>query len=147
MDGASRPPWRAAGLHSACRLSLLAAASSRRKPQMCRLASFSKTPEKLLLRCEMYAPTAGEYRSNVTAALSSRVFCLFRVGVLLPSACPLARHCAISQKRQQFSFCTQAGVLGFQLFHELQHAAGEDRPPFVQRRADARQRLRAGAAA
>lgn len=43
-------------------------------------------------------------------------------------------------------FCTQAGVLGFQLFHELKHAAGQDRPSVVQRRPDARQRLGAGAA-
>jgi len=34
-------------------------------------------------------------------------------------------------------FCTQAGVLGFKLLHELQHAVGPDRPPVVQRRAHA----------
>lgn len=61
MDRASSPPRRAAGLLGVCRLSLLAAVSSLRKPQMGRVASFSKTPEKLLLRCEMFAPTAGEY--------------------------------------------------------------------------------------
>lgn len=43
-------------------------------------------------------------------------------------------------------FCTQAGVLGFQFLHELQHAAGQNRPPLLQRRTHARQRLGAGAA-
>lgn len=66
----------------------------------------------------------------------------------LSSFCPPALTHIITpfSKTSTVSFCTQAGVLGFQLVHELQHTAGQDRPPVIERRADARQRLRAGAA-
>lgn len=100
------------------------------------MASFSNTPERLFLRREMFAPTGELFKYRRCG-----VVCLLRSGVFLLSTCPLTPHCTVFQKRQQFSSCTQAGVLGFQLFHELQHPAGEDRPPVLQRRAHARQRL------
>lgn len=172
MDRASSPPWRATGLLSVCHLSLLAAVSSRRKPQMGRWHLF----QKLLKSCSSDLRRLPRLRENIAQISPTRDICgsgyLWRripagrtedleetqtrcqstveadaqLRTLLcfvpirrppPVRLPLTHHCAIFQKRQQFSFCTQAGVLGFQLFHELQHAAGEDRPPVVQRRADA----------
>lgn len=38
-----------------------------------------------------------------------------------------------------FLFFTQAGVLGVELFHEFKHPIGPDRPPVIQRWADAAQ--------
>lgn len=65
---------------------------------------------------------------------------------LLSSLCllPLTHITSAFSETITVYFCTQAGVLGFQLLHELQHATRQDRPPVVQWRADAGQRLGAG---